>query len=1020
MFISFDPFLLLFWVFVTSFIPGSILSLALFNKTQLRLIEKILIGFGIGFAGPSVIYFLLSLAGIHFSYNVALASVGIFYLFSIYIFKKENVQLDLSSFKFDLSRDSIISILLVALLFLTYFLRMTSYSPIFQELDPYYYTFAATQLLTVGENPFDDKTAWYPLVTVSHREFPLLGNFESIWYSFYTSGGAYDPYILSLVAGQYPPIAAAFAVFFVYLLISTFYKREWGLIAAATLSFIPIFIYKFSAGEMESQPFAFFSISFFLFSYLFAMKTKDLKFLLLAAFSYSLVALGSASQIVVFSSLLIFMGLHSIFLVFKRDKNELLAFIRNNLIFVVAGPIFIVTILYKFVRLAQLDLTTNILLLLPLAFAYLLLLIKEKVKDIEMIFYYFSGFIVLGLLLFVFTPVGDVVKSVAFSGIGAGQVDNPLERTIAEQGDAGSSFAGELGFIAYNPDQVAFIFLRDSKHWLWSIVKTFADVLYLLFTWVINVTFAIATELINTAFGSSLNYVEKVPSFIMLILFFSVVSFMLSFRQLMKGEENFSIFFVIVIVLPTIIGLLKTKYSIYAGFLVIIGFGFVLGELFNFLSNYFKSENNQKILYYIFLVIGLLIFIGQFSSSSAGPILGSTFTQRFQDNPLATQQEFHELCSDLQSLGTRDDLICAAAQNPTELASLNINYQYSAMLCMLSLSSDPLKLYQLRFDLRSPEIPDSDKALFQHKCNTLAPYWVDSMDWISKNTPEGARIISWWDYGHWINYFGHRNAVVRNEHASTLMIGEVANAYIDGTPEDLKKLMNSYDSEYALFDSELIGGPDFFGNKYGALNYLSCARNNETSVQIEPGNSICESEHTWETIYLPQQPVDGDICVISETDQKYGILAYTFSYSVNNNRLFINGVQPIYCVGDLTLSDNRTVSVTYKLNEKDENGNLKLNKATIGRPLLVSNALDYESNIVIIPTHSRDEQMYSSILRYTNEEIWLENGTVKSGYEDRTKEFYSSNLYRAYILEDLPGFELVYKNSDVKIYKIKD
>ena len=105
MFISFDPFLLLFWVFVTSFIPGSILSLALFNKTQLRLIEKILIGFGIGFAGPSVIYFLLSLAGIHFSYNVALASVGIFYLFSIYIFKKENVQLDLSSFKFDLSRD---------------------------------------------------------------------------------------------------------------------------------------------------------------------------------------------------------------------------------------------------------------------------------------------------------------------------------------------------------------------------------------------------------------------------------------------------------------------------------------------------------------------------------------------------------------------------------------------------------------------------------------------------------------------------------------------------------------------------------------------------------------------------------------------------------------------------------------------------------------------------------------------------------------------------------------------------
>ena len=42
--------------------------------------------------------------------------------------------------------------------------------------------------------------------------------------------------------------------------------------------------------------------------------------------------------------------------------------------------------------------------------------------------------------------------------------------------------------------------------------------------------------------------------------------------------------------------------------------------------------------------------------------------------------------------------------------------------------------------------------------------------------------------------------------------------------------------------------------------------------------------------------------------------------------------------------------------------------------------------------------------------------------EDAKTAFYTSNLYRGYYLNDLPGFDLVFtsKNGEVKIFRMKD
>ncbi|MCP4648254.1 MAG: hypothetical protein GY852_11080, partial [bacterium] len=179
-----------------------------------------------------------------------------------------------------------------------------------------------------------------------------------------------------------------------------------------------------------------------------------------------------------------------------------------------------------------------------------------------------------------------------------------------------------------------------------------------------------------------------------------------------------------------------------------------------------------------------------------------------------------------------------------------------------------------------------------------------------------------------------------------------------------------------------------FGGKFHALNYLSCSRNEETTVAYSPGQSSCEAEHRWEQIAIPatQQP-----CSISQLSGKAGITAYDA----------ITGT-PKYCIGETTLLTGESLSVPYNLDEKYENGDLKLHKGFLRQ----------------VFTTADGTSVYD--MYYTKDQVWMENGEVKSGWEDRATEFYDSTLYQAFVLEQLDGFTQVYKTSDgsVKLYKI--
>ncbi|MBU0585989.1 hypothetical protein KJ780_00600, partial [Candidatus Micrarchaeota archaeon] len=272
-------------ILFSALLPGALITLSLFRKSEFSFLEKIMVGLGFGIVLEGALPFLeFILLGIGFSHGLVLFNIGFLWIIGLVLFVYTKAYEDVSELKglpADILKDPVkyvIPALVVLLFAMNFFIRIQSLSPIFQELDPYFYLDAAQQIITTGYNPLNDQTAWYPLETVSHRTVPFKAYLEATSYSLYTSGGGYNNYLLSLVANVFPPLMAALAIFFVYLGLRAWYSRGFAFGASAILSFVPVFIMKLMAGETEVQPYAFFGLSMFFCFFLWAYRKNDLKF----------------------------------------------------------------------------------------------------------------------------------------------------------------------------------------------------------------------------------------------------------------------------------------------------------------------------------------------------------------------------------------------------------------------------------------------------------------------------------------------------------------------------------------------------------------------------------------------------------------------------------------------------------------------------------------------------------------------------------------------------------------------
>ncbi|MEM3781719.1 MAG: hypothetical protein QXT43_02030 [Candidatus Micrarchaeaceae archaeon] len=272
-------------------------------------------------------------------------------------------------------------------------------------------------------------------------------------------------------------------------------------------------------------------------------------------------------------------------------------------------------------------------------------------------------------------------------------------------------------------------------------------------------------------------------------------------------------------------------------------------------------------------------------------------------------------------------------------------------------------------------------------CNQVPNYWLSAAAWMRSNVgPYGPRILSWWDYGDWINWFGNSNAVLRGDNAVPQLDYETAARYVLGPqdgfgPANLANFSNSVQAKYVLFDNALT-------QKWGALDFLACIDINQTSMAF--AKAAANGTGQPYVLGTSQCEINHDPAVLLVPENTSSISSYCAPIKSLKNETLLKGIvllgdtltNTTYCV---PLNSNTTAETLYYAN------------GTASNARLVANQQFFQGSVSI-----QGEPFLAFMLLY----LPNENGTVTA-----PSEFYSSNYYRAFYLGNLPGFKLVYPSN---------
>ncbi len=276
-------------------------------------------------------------------------------------------------------------------------------------------------------------------------------------------------------------------------------------------------------------------------------------------------------------------------------------------------------------------------------------------------------------------------------------------------------------------------------------------------------------------------------------------------------------------------------------------------------------------------------------------------------------------------------------------------------------------------------------------CNLVPNYWLQATAWMRQNVgPFGPRILSWWDYGDWINWFGNSNAVLRGDNAVATLDYAAAAQYVLGPADgygakEMANFMNTVaHAKYLLLDNELLP-------KWGALDFLACIHVNETNMSFAEsqgalvgkpyllGTSTCEITH--DPVYALVPLNTNNINNFCTTNSSQPMVKVILSLG---NIVYLNGT---YCMPTSLYNSTSPVNIYYS------------NGTKISNAFIVPNGEFYFGNINLSGQPFADFMV-----------MYTPNGPNYT-VTDAPSEFYNSNYYRGFFFGYLPGFTRVYPSN---------
>jgi len=108
----------------------------------------------------------------------------------------------------------------------------------------------------------------------------------------------------------------------------------------------------------------------------------------------------------------------------------------------------------------------------------------------------------------------------------------------------------------------------------------------------------------------------------------------------------------------------------------------------------------------------------------------------------------------------------------------------------------------------------------------ITPDWYESLQWMKANTPPTSNfnvssnqrpeygVLSWWDYGNWIIYLGHRPAVANNFQTG---VSDAAQFFTSQNESDTINIIQNRSVKYVMTDYEMAD----YNGKFQAIALLS-------------------------------------------------------------------------------------------------------------------------------------------------------------------------------------------------------
>ncbi len=845
--------------------------------------------------------------------------------------------------------------LLLTLMLLTFATRVVNLgiSDHFFQFDSYFDMLSTQRIIALGYQPLYSTSAWPVLANGSiTRLQPIVPYLEAYWYSLANQLGphsqAFNTNLMSFVSGVYPPLTAALLVFVIFLLLYREYDEYVGLIGAAFATVMPILFSTFVAGQQLLQPWGIFTLFFFFAAYMLAVKDmKSKRLAVLAGVAFASTFLGAHYYTVDAGILALYIIFQGIVSTLRGDMSRDF-YKMNAIVLIVISVFFVLYQPYQATLSERIPSILGIPIIIsgPLLGLLLVAIVDQLPKQLHQRHILFKRlglaenllwviFIaVLGIAAVIFTPLGAPIHSYVALSTKFTTPSTPLFMTVQE----------------YEPTGPLYNFGSAGLGLIGASALGFPLMVYL----VMGLTMVLIVM--------SIYYRRSTTGMLYLM-----IAFPLAFAAFSEVAyiPHFGAAYVM------IVGIIIGEFGVMAGN------GFKLSftaEAQNVTETLRKAYvNHKEFMYFLFAVA--LFFLS--------PIVSLVFilVAIFYGRP--------ENRNYLWALF----IILALVEAGMTLYGLPVFGEANSVMGAISGAAQYASNPSTACSAMQSQGNSMGLNLF---CNQIPQYWLNAMAFINTTVgPSGPRVLSWWDYGDWINWFGQSPAVIRGDNAVNKEDFATAANYVLGkrynySTQTLATLMDTNQTGYVLFDQDLIG-------KWGALDFLACVNINQTSrayaiaqgkVQNPPtsfvlGTSQCElrNDPQYALIPLPtlaptiEKPALSDYCTLSNSNESYA-LSYLLVGSQFNNQSVCISTNP---------GTNGALQLYYSNGTKMNAVIQVVSQSPLGALKLTQNGPTYLQYMVIYLPNGP-------------------NGTIT----DAPTDFYQSNYYKGFILGNLPGFTEVY------------